>query len=625
MNALPAKRRGAGAAVLALVWAASALYVAGFVRRGWIPLDEGTTALAAERVLHGELAHRDFEGAYTGGLSHLHALAFELLGIRLVSLRVVLFVSFLAFVPAVYGVARRFWEPMPAGAVTLLAAAWSVPNYFAGMPSWYNLFFAVFGTLAALRFVRTNSRAWLFAAGLCVGLSVLVKITGLYFGAALLLFLAHAARAQPEPEREAPERRPLVFAVFLAACGSALVLFLLVLIRRRPAPMELLHFVAPAAGLCGYLVWYEARAGRGSSAARFRALLSLLLPAAAGVLLPIGVFLVPYAASGSLRSLAEGLATNTLRQLGNTKSMMYLPPFEAFWAAIPYLAVLALPRIWPRRRRTLWTAALAAALALVLAATDRAGVYRRVWLSAQSVAVVAVLAGCRFLFQAPESDLPASRRLELFLLLCVTAMVSLIQFPFAAPHYFYYVAPAAGLAVAALVASDRFAPRSAHGAVLGFYLGFAIWRLNPAYVFTVGHHPERYRADHLLALPRGGLLVPEADGLLYEELVAAIWSVDPGPFLFAGPDCPEVYFLSGRKSPMPVFMDFQGPLYERPGAILRLLEARQIQTIVINRAPTFSRPIRGELLAELERRFPNCRRVGRFEVRWAGGLRPPSL
>ena len=617
-------RPGVGAVVLTVVWVASAVYAAGFVRRGWIPLDEGTTALSAERVLHGQLVHRDFEGAYTGGLSHLHALAFELFGTNLLSLRLALFVFFLAFVPAVFLSARRFFGPMAAAAVTLCAVAWSVPNYFAGMPSWYNLFFALFGTLAALRFVRTRGRVWLFVAGLCAGLSILAKITGLYFVAALLLFAVHAVQTDPGPVA-APERRPRLFTVFLAACGACLVALLLLLVQRRSAPMELLQFVAPAAVLCGYLVWYEATAGRGSSGARFRSLFSLVWPAAAGLLLPIAVFLVPYAASGSLGSVVAGLAGNTTRQLENTKSMMYLPPLDTFWSAIPYLLLLVSPTLWPRRLRALGIAALAAVLAAILLATGRTDVYRLVWHSAQPLAAVAVLAGCRFLFRARETEVPAGRRLEIFLLLCVAAMISLVQFPFAAAIYFCYAAPVVILALAALVASDTLAPRAVHGVVLAFYLGFALWRMNPAYVFTLGHHPEIYRADHRLSLPRGGLLVPEQDGRIYEELVEAIRSVDRGTVLFAAPDCPEVYFLAGRESPLFVFVDFQGPLYERHQALLNLIQERGIRTVVINRRPTFSRRLRPDFLAELEKRFPRSRAIGPFELRWADAAGPPSL
>jgi len=53
-------------AILALLWAAATATVALLIDRYWIPLDDGTLAQSAERVLLGELPHRDFGDPYTG-------------------------------------------------------------------------------------------------------------------------------------------------------------------------------------------------------------------------------------------------------------------------------------------------------------------------------------------------------------------------------------------------------------------------------------------------------------------------------------------------------------------------------------------------------------------------------
>jgi len=55
------------------------------VNRGWVPHDEGLLGQSAERLLAGQLPHRDFDEVYTGGLSYLHALAFEVGGVRLIA------------------------------------------------------------------------------------------------------------------------------------------------------------------------------------------------------------------------------------------------------------------------------------------------------------------------------------------------------------------------------------------------------------------------------------------------------------------------------------------------------------------------------------------------------------
>ena len=148
-------------AVLAAVMLIAGIYTAAHIGKGWVPADDGTLSQSALRVLQGQLPHRDFGEIYTGGLSFIHALAFRVWGVNLMSLRICVFLFFLAWLPAVYYIALRFTSAIAAGAVTLLAVAWSYPNYPAAMPSWYNLFFATFGALALLQYLEVRTRRWL--------------------------------------------------------------------------------------------------------------------------------------------------------------------------------------------------------------------------------------------------------------------------------------------------------------------------------------------------------------------------------------------------------------------------------------------------------------------------------
>src|SRR5438046_2028552 len=93
---------------LGVAWALSAALAAHYLKRGWWPHDAGTLAQSAERVLHGELPHRDFDETFTGGVTFLHALAFWVFGTNLDSLRFVLFTFLIAWVPALHYVASRF-------------------------------------------------------------------------------------------------------------------------------------------------------------------------------------------------------------------------------------------------------------------------------------------------------------------------------------------------------------------------------------------------------------------------------------------------------------------------------------------------------------------------------------
>ena len=204
--------------MLALVWVLSAAYTAHYLDRGWIPHDEGFFAQTAERVLQGQLPHRDFDDRYTGGLTLLHSLAFRMLGIKLTSMRLVLFGFFLLWIPALFYVASRLCLAVhAAGALTLLGVAWSLPNYPAPVTSWYNLFFAVFGTATLLRYIEVRTRRWLFVAGLCGGLSILAQsVAGLYYVVGVFLFLIFREQNLAKERNQQPvTRRAYVYTALI--------------------------------------------------------------------------------------------------------------------------------------------------------------------------------------------------------------------------------------------------------------------------------------------------------------------------------------------------------------------------------------------------------------------------
>ena len=237
----------AGRLLFLMVFLLSALYAAKDLKRGWIPSDEGTFGQSAERVLQGELPHKDFDEGYTGGLTYLHALAFRVRGTNLASLRYVLYLFFLAWVPAIYLAALRFVSSPVASAVTFLAVAWSIPNYSAPMPSWYNLFFATFGLVSILRYIETGNRRWLFIAGLCGGLSFLFKQTGLYFIAGVLLFLVFREQVAPG-NRSSRNTETVLYRIFLVSSLFLYEALLVNLLRRTHSTKTFLYFSASGTG-----------------------------------------------------------------------------------------------------------------------------------------------------------------------------------------------------------------------------------------------------------------------------------------------------------------------------------------------------------------------------------------
>jgi hypothetical protein len=94
--------------LLASVWLISALYMGMYLNRGWHDDDDGTLAQSAERQMLGELPHRDFDESYTGGPDYLNAAAFRIFGTNLAGMRYPFYIFFLAWLPAIFFVARQF-------------------------------------------------------------------------------------------------------------------------------------------------------------------------------------------------------------------------------------------------------------------------------------------------------------------------------------------------------------------------------------------------------------------------------------------------------------------------------------------------------------------------------------
>lgn len=442
---------------MVLAVAIVAIYARPFVLRGWIPHDEGTIGQSAERVMRGEVPHRDFDEGYTGALSYLHAAAFRAFGVRLSSLRWLLYGALLVFAAAVYALGSRLGPPWLALALTLLATVWSVPNYFASLPSWYNLFFATYAALALTKFIEAPRHRWLVIAGLCAGLSVLIKQVGFYAIAAGILFLVdHERRTSSAAGRDAGER-PLLFLAVKAAGAVAFFVLLVAIFGRRGSLMDAVEFVLPPATLAAFTVWDEARRGHGRSRDRFRSLIASLVPFLAGAAVPVVAFGAFFAASGSLRPLLHDVF---VRSIDPTRHAQY-PALEPriLLPALLYAIVLVVPTVIPRQRERTVAIAVGAVLALGVAFAAQPDVYRVSWDAARSLPLV-VTAGAVVLLARDDPDRDECASSRVFLLASMAALVALVQFPFASPIYFCYVAPLAALAMAAVVRSDPRSPDS---------------------------------------------------------------------------------------------------------------------------------------------------------------------
>jgi len=599
---------------LPIVLAISALLLTAHLRRGWIAHDEGGLGESAEWVLEGGLPHRDFDELYTGGLTYLNAAAFKALGINLLAPRILLFAGFLLWVPALFGVARRFASHAGAAVFTLLGVVWSVPNYAVGVPSWYNLFLATFGTLALLFYMETARPRWLVAAGLCGGLSFLIKIAGLYYLAGALLFLVFHAHAHSR-ERLDPTQTAPVYRGFVAAGLGLFVAMLSYLIRARMGTAELVHFVLPGSLLAAVVLAAEWRSPCGPSAARFAELFRLVIPFLLGATIPVALYLIPYARAHALQAFVDGVFVLPAKRL--SFAARHPLPLVTAWAAVPLIALLAgIPRFTgPHRRRE--AIELALILVAVLAtAPFFPGIYRTVWYGVRTLIPILVAIGAWLLLRGGPTEALAENRQRVFLLLAITAVTSLIQFPFSAPIYLLYVAPLAILSLAGLVGLRPPPSPIPVPALATFYLLFGLLWINTGYVWQMGEHYVLDDQRYELRLPRAHIEVSQEDRDTFERLVASVQEHARGDYIYATPDCPEVYFLSGLKNPTHTLFDFFDDPEKRTTRVVSVLEERGINVVVFNHASLFTRVIPLELEAAVKRLYPAADTIGRFEVRW---------
>jgi len=632
-------------AVLALLWAAAVAAMAVMVRHFWIPLDDGTLAQSAHRVLLGQLPQRDFGDPYSGLNAVLGALALRAFGDRLASLRVPLVVGFAAWLPALWLLARRFLPPAAAVAAVLLAAILSVPTYPAAMPTWFALFAVTWGVWCVARFLEGSSggrplsgesrgptgaaaasRLWLVGAGVLAGAALLFKVVGLYFVAAALLSLVlHRV-----------DGSWVYRGVALAGVAAFLTVVGRLVIPISTGP-GIWHFFVPAAAVGALVVWRAWAPGRArhhggaphpdsgappqgpSSAQGLGPLFADGLSLSVGVLLPVALFLVPYAASGALGAWFTGVFVLPARRFQVAAS----PP-GPWWTAVPGVVSVGLAwwstRLGPdAARRT--AVALAGVLAVALALDDALGGWVmavlwyavRGWMPALSVWAAVVLSRSRGEDSTtgesagPRSSVTPYPSPSVTLAVVATAALwTLVEFPYAAPAYFFYVAPLGVLATGAVLGAvgRRPGPMVTLLAAVAAFLGAGYG----AGVAAAG--------DTLLHLPRGGILVPSSDADTYERLAAIVGAHVDGGGLWAGPDAPEVYYLTGHPNPTPTLYEFLDPAARRVGDLDTLFTAHEVRVVVLNKRPLFSEPVDSSVVAWLFRSFPRRETVGPFSVLW---------
>ena len=583
----------------------------GILAREWL-IPAGLVLLSALRVFDGQLPHRDFAEVYTGGLSFLGAATFRLFGVNLFSLRIAVFSLFLVWIPVVYFIARRCTQPRCAALITAVAISWSYPNYVAAMPSWYNLFLATFGAAALLRYLENGSWRWLFLGGVFGGLSIAIKIIGLYYIAAVLLcllFLEQTAAQRPAADAALDTRCP----VYRITCAAALLLFLAALTRILLPQFDsgsFYHFLLPAAACVALLLLRERHPSHLSSPQRFGALLRPMCIFLLGTLEGILPLLLPYLRAGAVHSLLRGVLGSTSARIAGLGGRLRAPgaPFALYGLATLALVLCAMYAHWTRRPR--FAALLGVMLALVLLCSAYPTLpLQDTWLMGGMFTPIIVLFGAGLLAFVPHMAGAELQQARLMLFLGLAALCSLVQYPVPWVTYFCYTAPFTLFATVAVVTTKSDPPgRTLLAITLTFFLGLGCFGLIAKHIYNPDLDTS---ALHRLALPRAGGLQIDATTPGYEELIPFLQSHAGDGLLLAGNDCPELYFLSGLRNPT---RDDTGISV----ATMRdALHSSDLRLVTLNDNSFFATgAIAPAFRATIQQTFPNTRKIGHFSIYW---------
>jgi hypothetical protein len=191
----------------------------------------------------------------------------------------------------------------------------------------------------------------------------------------------------------------------------------------------------------------------------------------------------------------------------------------------------------------------------------------------------------------------------------------LVEFPFASPSYLFYTIPLSMVALAAVVGAAGRTPASVQLVVVIFLLLFGLVRVNPGTAESFGFRFIETDETVRMKLPKSSLRVRAADAARYEALIPAVEVLAKDRTLWAGPDAPEVYFLSGVPNRTRTLFDFLDvtagtvPIIERVRAV-------QASLVVLNLQPDFSKPPDQATVDALRVEFPNARSVPGFLVFW---------
>jgi hypothetical protein len=549
--------------------------------RGWIPHDEGTLGQAASRVLDGEVPHVDFHDTYGGLQAYAHSVVFSLIGesirsLRIANLGIAAIASFASF-----SIVRRVQPMVVAASVGVAVMLIGFAAYPASMPSWWNASLGLASTALVLHWLNSRNGMFLVASGLVSGLSFLVKSTGAYVAAGIALFLLILVNA------ESRRRWNTALGAMIVACFAGLL-------TADPSLQPIFVLLLPL--VANVFIGFRIAPELGSFSERAVTPRDVVV-FSGSCLAPVVVYAFPYFLSGNGDALVSGWFRLPQLRFESASWGMELPVLPlvllASMALLIYMVRHRLGSRWAYR------------VSVVLIVGGAFSGWSLWWLLLVLLVVLVPLVVAMAISKAGRGWRLTADQL---LLAIVVSAFAFIQFPVSNLIYGVYLVPlvltGAGVWIKGPSRSRAFA---------------LVLLLTASIVAIHVGRGQLYAASPLaepvsmvpLETERGGIDIPVAHAF-YVELVDHLEGIGNSP-IYAGPDAPEVYFLTGAINPTPVLFDFLAESWRIEEIEASVLQ-HQLPAVVVNGSPDFSPPLPEHLVDTISNEFSDHSSFGWFDV-----------
>ena len=141
--------------------------------------------------------------------------------------------------------------------------------------------------------------------------------------------------------------------------------------------------------------------------------------------------------------------------------------------------------------------------------------------------------------------------------------------------------------------------------MIGFLVLFSVVHFDSTFPDSSLQRDFVRPATSSLDLQRSNLVVSHEDAEVYRELERVVSDLSaPQDRIFAVPDCPQVTFLTGRKSAGRWMYEFFHESWQASGesTIKRLIQ-EGVEVIVVNERPAFSGSLPSEFREQIESSF----------------------